>query len=303
MSYYSTDRLWDNEEQNSNVFNWNEVLEEWNESLNMHPYVQTVIDNLKAVSDPDSEYDFPLSHFLKYLNWEKDGITWFLYEVVSMRWMWGESRLDFVKDLAKRPEVKLDEGFPFFPGSPKNFRTVRKFLIDSLSKDELNYLELPPKMRNTPSTANIPATPTPTTPTSNTISNVNENIPLAPRKVNQKYTSIQIILQRPDQNGKGQPDDVVDIMKESFVTYSITYKDKFNSSYQKFPEVTSLDVLNYVRNIVNLNYYDHVPFQFIQLIVPGAPDVLFKGKMSSEERTLMYDAIQRTLDSWPVNVN
>jgi hypothetical protein len=286
MSYYSTERLWDNDEQNCYVFNWNEVLEEWNDSLNMHPYVQTIIDNLKAASDPDSEYDFPLSHFLKYLNWDKDGITWFLYEVVSMRWMWGESRLDFVKELVRRPEVKLDEGFPVFPGSPRNHRTVRKFLKDSLSDDELEYLELPMRSQTIPPQANM-----------------HQPAPPAPKKTNKKYSSVQIYLQRPSMNGKSQPDDKITITKESITLYNIFYQDKMSTIAHKIVEVDDREVLNYVRNIVNLNYYDQDPFEFIQLTVPGAPSVLFKGKMSSEERDLMYDALGRTLDNWPVNVN
>ena len=40
------------------------------------------------------------------------------------------------------PEVKLDEGFPVFPGSPLSVRTVRRFLKDSLSEEEQEFIGL-----------------------------------------------------------------------------------------------------------------------------------------------------------------
>lgn len=293
---YSTDRVWDNEEQNVSVFNWTEILEEWNESLTMHPYVQTVIDNLKAVSDPDSEseYDFPLSHFLKYLNWEKDGISWLLYEIVSMRWMWGETRLDFVKELVHRSDVKLDEGFPFFPGSPRNFRTIRKFLLDSLSTEEVEYLEMP--MRNNSSQHEIINSPPRI---QRSVSS--NNPPLAPVKVNKKYSDIQLFLQRPDVNGKGQPDDVIHILKVSHMLHSIKYKNGDENLSYIIPGLGKREVIEYIRNVVNLNRFDRQGFQYIQLTCPGAPSVLFQQYTMAEERDLMYDAIERTIDNWPLN--
>jgi hypothetical protein len=291
---YSTDRVWDNEEQNVSVFNWTEVLEEWNESLTMHPYVQTVIDNLKAVSDPDSETDFPLSHFLKYLNWEKDGISWLLYEIVSMRWMWGETRLDFVKELVHRPDVKLDEGFPFFPGSPRNFRTIRKFLVDSLSTEEVEYLEMP--MRNNSSQREIINSPPRI---QRSVSS--NNPPPAPVKVNKKYSDIQLFLQRPDVNGKGQPDDTIRIVKESYLLHSIKYKDGVCDVSYTIPGLGKGEVIEYIRNVVNLNRADRQGFEYIQLSSPGAPSVLLPQYTTAEERDLMYDAIERTIDNWPVS--
>lgn len=287
MAFYSTERLWDSEEQNVTVFNWTEILEEWNESLTMHPYVQTVIDNLKAAADPDSEYNFPLSHFLKYLNWEKDGIAWFLYEVVSMRWMWGESRLDYVKELVHRPDVKLDEGFPVFPGSPRNYRTVRKFLTDSLSADELEYLDMAP---------NRPPPITPPRPI-----RVSSNPPAAPVKENKKYSSIQLFLQRPDKNGKGQPDDIIHILKESNMLHSILYKDGDANISYTIADLGKREVVEYIRNIVNLNRFDRQGFEYIQFAWPGAPSVLLPQHTTAEERDLVYDAIERTIDNWPLN--
>ena len=288
MSFYSTERLWSSEQQNANVFNWTEILEEWNESLTMHPYVQTVIDNLKAAADPDSEYDFPLSHFLKYLNWEKDSITWFLYEAVSMRWMWGESRLDYVKELVHRPDVKLDEGFPVFPGSPRNYRTVRKFLTDSLSEEELEYLEMAPirPLVTPPRPIRVSAPPP------------------APVKQKPMYHRIEIDFQRPDVNGKGQPADTITIQRASSSLFNIDYKDNFSDDkvIYKFENFDKHQVLEYVRNVVNLNRIDRQGFVFIQLICPGAPSVIVPQYVTAEERDLMYDAIQRTLENWPVAV-
>ena len=277
MSYYSTQRLWSNERQNVTVFNWQDILNSWNESLNMNPYVQTVIDNLKAASDPDSNYSFPLEHFLKYLNWEKEGLTWFLYEVVSMRYMWGETRIDYVEELIKRPEIKLDEGFPVFPGSPRHYRTVRKFLTDSLSEDELDFIDMPSASVSRPAA------------------------PAAPVKASPKYADITIHLQRPDKNGKGQPDDVISIHKTSHMLHSISYTDGLNHSTDVFEDQDFVDVMHYVRNVIKLNNIDKQPFQFIQLTCPGAPSVIVDGETNVMERDLLYDALERTVKNWPVS--
>ena len=309
MSFYSTQRLWAQEQQTVNVFNWEQILEKWNESLIMDPYVQVVIDNIKAASDPHSNYSYPLSHFLKYLNYEPKALTWFLYEVVSMRWMWGESRLDYVEELIKRPEIKLDEGFPVFPGSPLKYRSVRRFLKDSLSEDEQDFIDLDshsapsgPSGPSAPSGPSGPSThiPSITIPSTPVHRSYAVEAPHAPRADRGKtYQDIVFHFQRPDKNGKGQPDDVIRIVKQSFATYSIKYEDGLANVTHKIREIGEKDVFNYLRNVINCNYFDNEPFQFIQMTLPGAPSVCFDGDMCAEARSLIYEAVQRTIDNWP----
>jgi hypothetical protein len=130
--------------QNVRVFNWRELLEDWDNSLTMNPRVQTVVDNLRAACNPDCPQDLPLSHFLTYLNDEPEALKWFLYECVAMRWMWGEVRLDYVGELMNR--VDLDSTFPVFPGSTGNQRTIRQFLEDHLTPEEKRVVDLMPPL-------------------------------------------------------------------------------------------------------------------------------------------------------------
>jgi hypothetical protein len=106
-----------------------------------------VIDNLRATSDPDNVHEIPLRHFTDYLNYEEEAMIWFLYEVVTLRWTWGESRLDFVKEMLRnhRDCFDLEKTFPDFPGSPRQTQTVREFLMSFLNVDEQRYVQIPPR--------------------------------------------------------------------------------------------------------------------------------------------------------------
>ncbi len=298
----NTELLWDNDVQNRQVFNWTEILRQWNESLTLHPYVQTVIDNLKVTSDPNSSYDFPLSHFQKFLNWEREGLTWFLYEVVTMRYMWGgETRLDYVRDLIEMDEIHLDEGFPTFPGSPKNYRTVRKFLQDSLSSEELEYVEMMPEL----------VTPTPTTPSRP----IRTEVPSAPARLSLRverdvtttsYPPIEIRVIR--KNDKHANDDMIVISKNTRLfeeTYALTYKDCADKKSRKTfvaKDMTRSQVFDYLSTTLRILAVDEEPFSSIQLMVPNAPSVMLPIDMDSYSRTLVYDAVESVMDAWPVRV-
>lgn len=144
MSNYNSANLWDVKMMNRAIFNWRDILNTWNENLCMHPNVQIVIDNLRAASSWESGHDITIHHFLQYLNYEPEAIAWLLYEIVAMRWMWGESRIDWVKYLVSRSDIlNLESGFPAFPGSPNQRQSVREFLESHLTTDELEYIEMP----------------------------------------------------------------------------------------------------------------------------------------------------------------
>jgi hypothetical protein len=151
---YNQRNLWDLFLQPVTIFNWKNILEEWDNSLLMPHHIQVVVDNLRAASDSDSTHEIPFSthevplrHFMDYLNYEEEAVVWFLYEVVTLRWSWGETRLDFVKELLRnhRDCFDLESTFPDFPGSPRQSQTVREFLVAFLNTDEQNYVQIPPR--------------------------------------------------------------------------------------------------------------------------------------------------------------
>ena len=275
----------------------------------MHPYIQTVLDNLKAASNPDDQdHDFPLSHFQKFLNWEREGLTWFLYEVVTMRYMWGGTRLDYVRDLVAMDEIHLDEGFPTFPGSPKNHRTVRKFLQDSLSADELELVDMMPALvpQTTPVTPsrpirrqseapNAPERPhRPYRPLEVTVGSLENNSP--------SYGQIEILLLRKNQKN----DDKILIKKYNRLfeeSYSVTYMDRANSA-KRFTylsaNMTRQQVLDYLSTTLRLLAVDEEPYSNVQLNLPGAPPVMLPIDMDSYTRNLFYDSVENTMNAWPI---
>ena len=299
--------IWSSDQQNRQIFNWGSILSEWNDSLTMHPYVQTVIDNLKATSDPNSDYNFPLSHFSKFLNWERAGLTWFLYEVVTMRYIWGESRLDYVAELIDMDEIELDEGFPFFPGSPRNYRTVRRFLHDSLNAEELEYLDMMPSLithQDDVIMESAPATPS-RRPTVAEEPRAPLIVRLHPDVVRDtstpSYGQIEINVLR--KNSK--KDNVIYITKQHKLFdehYTIKYSDKQDSYVTSTKDVTREGVLNYLSTVLRLLAVDTQPFESVQLTVPNAPTVMLPIDMDSYSRTLFYDAVESVMDNWPVRL-
>lgn len=137
---YNSELLWVPGCQKTQVFHWKEILEEWNESLFMPHTVQVIVENLKAASDPTSHHNPSINDFLRYFNWEQEGIKWFLYECIALRWMWGESRLDYVRDLIQEVD-SLNSKFPVFPGSNGDL-TINEFLTNHLNEAERIYLAL-----------------------------------------------------------------------------------------------------------------------------------------------------------------
>lgn len=291
--------LWNDETQNRQIFNWSNILSEWNNSLTMHPYVQTVIDNLKVTSDPNSSYDFPLSHFQKFLNWEREGLTWFIYEVVTMRYMFGgETRLDYVRDLVTMDEVHLDEGFPVFPGSPKNHRTVRQWLENNLSTEELEYVDMMPSLA--PSTPVRSSTPAQAEPRAPIVVRLRNSVERDTRPVS-TYGQIEIIVTK--KNSKQDCQILIKKQDKLFEEhYSLSYTDKGDGFHTKSRNMTRTQILNYLSSTLRLLSVDEEPFEGVQVTLPNAPSVLLPINMDSYSRTLIYDAVEGVMDNWPVRV-
>ena len=122
------------------VFGWKELLEEWNQTFQLPAQAKRVQDNLQSATNPNGTHNPPLSQFLTYLNYEQEGIAWFLYECVSIRWMYNEIPLNYIRGLVDEIE-NLDANFPLFPGSPHN-QTIREFVNANLNADELDQVQM-----------------------------------------------------------------------------------------------------------------------------------------------------------------
>lgn len=336
---YNRQRLWRAGHQNTQVFHWKELLEEWNDSLTMPPNIMTVIDNLKAASDPLSNHNPTINDFLRYFNWEQEGIKWFLYETIALRWMWGESRLDYVRDTIQEID-SLNSTFPKFPGSNSE-TTIRHFLDTHLNEAERVYLGLleptvagnaeesdsevdsaetrsvegdisenflptlrtPPRTRS-PSFLEPPPAPLRQVDTSNR-PQVEVQSTLSPYPASTyypNYPSISIHLIRHDLGKKH--DDVITIGK--YGRQNPSYSIKFEDKHSKIPlrstaGLTRGQVLQYLSVVLRLMNIDNEPFEAVQLMIPHMPTVLLPYKMDSQTRELFYESIENTMDNWPLN--
>ena len=116
------------------VYGWNDILNEWNATLQQAPYVETVIENIRAATNQDGNHSPRLTQFLTYVNYEQDAMKWLLYEFIAIRWLWGSIRLDYVRGVLDEID-SLDSHFPAFPGSPTC--TLRQFVVSNLDEEEL----------------------------------------------------------------------------------------------------------------------------------------------------------------------
>lgn len=306
----SRSNLWSTSRQNARVFNWCEELENWSENLTMNPYVQTVVDNLHAAVDPDGP-DVPLSHFRTYLNDEPEALKWFLYECVAMRWMWGNVRLDFVRDLMHL--IDLDSQFPSFVGSPQG-QTIRQFLEQHLTSEEKDAVDLmPPLVRAT----NIHVTYTPArqrlvellmeesedsesedSDSDSDDSDYEEAVgPLL------DAPAFLIRFLRKANPKRASTDDVVVIRPSTDDTlYHISFKD-LDSKLAREVFLPLQGVRRYISAVLRSVNRDDDPFLCVQLEPPAAPSVLFNtSNLTAEIRDIIYDHLELAFDFWPTAV-
>jgi hypothetical protein len=131
-----------NAPQQTRIFNWRSILEEWSQTLTPSAYIQTVQSNLSSATANNS---IPLTHFLTYLNEEEEGIAWLIYEICATRWMYGRVRTDYLRGLVYVLD-SVDVVFPAFVGSPYDSMTIREFLEDQLTAEELEVVVMMPRL-------------------------------------------------------------------------------------------------------------------------------------------------------------
>ena len=290
-------RIWTSN-SNTRVFDWQEILEEWHDYLVMPPYVETLIENLKAASNPDSEVHPPLSQFLTYLNNEQVGLVWLLYELVTHRWMWSTIRLDYVRELVDEIE-NLDGCFPRFPGSPWTGKTVRQWLIENLTADELEVVQMMPALE-APEAESAYQTPP-------RVARVPRSYvaPPAPQRLSRSYTDTKprypamiFLLQREGEGEQG--DDKICINKEGD-SYILRYTDAQSNIKFMVSDLTRTKVIEKMRMMLRMITLDTKPFEYLQVSLPGMPTILLHPTdLSSQTRDLIYDSMESTMDEWPI---
>jgi hypothetical protein len=256
--------------QPSRVFGWTDILARWN-SGSRQPEVNTVLKNLS------SSTQYPAQYYFTYMNEEQDALKWFIYECVASSWMWNSApRVEYIR-IALDLIENLDSNFPLFPGSP--VETVRQFLTNNLSEDQLNFVQMmPPLVRQSQCRGTPAAAP--------------------------QYAKITFNIIRDAKNDSS--DDMIVIGRESHETYSYTYTDKTSKASKKSCRHSGLSdrqVKNLLSNLFNLMFLDDEPFYALQVVLPSTPSVMLKMEdLDSNTRDLLYEAVDNVMQSWPVMV-
>jgi hypothetical protein len=310
------------------IFGWNDILEEWNDTLETPTQVTVAFDNLKAASDQEGFHEPPLSQFLGYLNYEQAGIMWLLYECITIRWMFGSIRVDYIRNLIDEIE-NLDGYFPAFPGSPQTL-TIREFVENNLDADELDAVEmLPPLVAFTPAPAPTPVRATradysyaqkapfhsrvnssfsPVSPPA--LQRTSRFTPTEPtRSLSAQFDALKnevnvvvkpIIHFRFFRNDDKKTDDYVNITQKSGDLYNITHVDQDSNVKTRTMDVDRNGVLNFISITLRFMTIDEEPFKSIQLTLPSIPTILISPhNLTSQTRELIYDSLDMTMDNWP----
>jgi hypothetical protein len=306
--------LWSVNFQNVRVFNWRELLEDWDNHVTMNPRVQTVVDNLRAACNPDSPYNFPLSHFLTYLNDEPEALKWFLYECVAMRWMWGEIRLDYVRELMNR--VDLDSTFPVFPGSRRNQQTIRQFLEEHLTPEEKRAVDLMPPLVPVGQGARnylpqhrrlvveitqdeVDDSDSEDSDDSDSESDESTEADYGPQP-REGLPVFGVRFIREPSPKKANKDDVIEVRPT-------TDPELFQVRYRDLQDKISREVYlplqglrRYMSTVLRSANRDEDGFRCVQIDPPAAPSVLFNTRsLTAEIRDIIYDHLELAIDFWP----
>lgn len=301
------------------VYGWNDILNEWNATLNQAPYVETVIENIRAATNQDGNHSPRLSQFLTYVNYEQDAMKWLLYEFIAIRWLWGSIRLDYVRGVLDEID-SLDSYFPSFPGSPAC--TVRQFVVSNLDEEELEYVQMmpalvpmtplrsttyaaPPPLRRQSSTRaaadNSPIYPT----LSERFSAASASAPSAAQTQAKRVPPIMIrVIRSLEANDR---DDVIKITPKKATDengeklFTITYNDQDSSFNTKVKKMDEAAVMQYLSNFLRLLTVDEEPFESVQFTFPTLPTVLVTPKnLTSQTRELVYETVETMVANWPV---
>jgi len=265
--------------QNTRIFGWADILEEWSRTLSTSAYINAVRENLRFATEFPSSYSFPLTHFTNYLNNEQEGLKWMIYEVCAVRWMFGRVRTDYLRGLVDMVG-SLDSGFPAFVGSPGEAQTIRTFLENQLTNDELDQVQMMPRLVRLPPRL------------------VRLSPPVATSSIR---TSITLRFIRDHDNA--ETDDLLKISFSNAYSYKIVFKDGKDNLKNRASNYSRQEVLQYLSNVLRLVAVDEQPYDSVQILAPNVPTVIISPQnLSSQMRDLIYDTVETTMDHWPIAV-
>lgn len=301
------------------VYGWLQILNEWNATLEQAPYVETVVENIRAATNQAGDHSPRLSQFLTYVNYEQDAMKWLLYEFIAIRWMWGSIRLDYVRGVLDEID-SLDSYFPAFPGSPTC--TIRQFVEANLDEEELEYVQMMPALvPTTPLRSTTFAAPPPLRRQSSTRA-ATDNSPIYPT-LSERFASSSASASAPQgTQAKRVPpimirvirsleannrDDVIKITPKKATDengeklFTITYNDQDSSFSTKVKKMDEAAVMQYLSNFLRLLTVDEEPFESVQFTFPTLPTVLVTPKnLTSQTRELVYETVETMVANWPV---
>lgn len=277
---------------NAVTYDWNALFEQWAARSVVPAPVKTVQVNLKAATDPQNRHNPSISQFLNFLNFpaEQEGVYWLLHEIVSSRWMFGEIRVDYVREIAKA--IDIDIHFPHFPGAPDSSLTVREFLESNLSNKEFSSLHLDAAVPDAYAVED----------------NFEDEDEEDEAEVMVNYPTTHILIIR-NKDAKAMDDDIT-ILKTGRDSYIYRYKDtnakmcsgETHMTCQKV-NISASEVIASLRYTLNFLVIDTMPFESIQVMIPGLPSIMLNtADVTAMNRDVIYDAMEMTMRNWPVKV-
>ena len=266
--------IWNPTHQPRRIFGWRGILSDWARSGEPVDYVLTVLTNLRMATM--GAVNYPLSHFLDFLNYEQEAIVWFLYEAIHLRHEEGKFRIDYVRELLDSIE-NLDTFFPVFPNHPSY--TIREYLEDNLTAEQLSQIDIMPPL--------IP------------LSHCSHTIKA--KKPASSPAKIEIFVIR-NTNDKSK-DDMIRISKDDDHTYSILFHDQDSGLKTTTSNMLPSDLMKYMSSTLRMLTVDSEPFLGVQFSMPNSPSVLITTEnLTSQTRDLVYDKIEELLNCWPTTL-
>ena len=262
--------MWSPTHQPRRIFGWKGIFDEWRATQEMPLYVRIVMKNLDIASR-NYTY-FPVSHFLDFVNHEQEPMAWLVYEFVSHRIKHGGTQLnlEFLRSIVDLIN-NLDSMFPMFPSAP--FTSIREFLEDNLTNDEIDYVQMLPRL--------IP-------------------LPASPTVVKKASSPSEMIIRVLRKGMSAKEDDIIYITNNYDGTYNIVYNDQVSEIKTKTSYVQQHDLLKYLSTTLRLMTLDTDPFESIQCIMPNAPSVMIStNDLTSQTRDLIYDTVEGLMVNWP----
>jgi hypothetical protein len=301
-------QYWSSASQVHTIFHWKDLLEIWNTNYVTSYPIETVLVNLDRVR----QVNLSCFQFKQYLNFmeEEEGMKWFLYECIMRKHTWPSLEFGvFIRNLTD--DIALDTGFPIFPGSPRNI-TVRAFLENHLSPPEIDFLDLMPGLIPVPTYSNgftgsraSFASPTSSASSASTSASASPAPPTSHNhlQARQKNASCQIRIIR-SLDGQDKEDDIIYLSKNGDL-FNFSYVDPTtingNPTRMIVKGLNSNEVLTRLSYTFRLMALDSLPFEAVQLLVPGYPCVVLPVKeLDSYTRDLIYDTVDDTMKNWPI---